>query len=481
MLCRIKRAIRTAAVIAAILAAASPAFAWKFASIADSRGDTNGVNAAELTKIINKINQEHVDLVIFEGDSINGGCDDACLASQLDTWLSVMKGLDCPWYYSPGNHELSSATAENVLRTKIDMPAGAPAGYEETVYSFDHENAHFVCLNSNHYGNVHHIQQAWLDTDLAANHKPHVFVYAHEPAYPAGPHTRSSLDADPAARDTFWRSLARAGVGMYFCGHEHLYARSKHQGVTQVINGTCGAPINSGYTNTIAKYHYVLVNVDGNSVHAEAKDDTGALLDSWDYSAAPTCDSLRFIPDGTDVTLPGKVVTYSSPKLIYVEEADRSSAFRAGLDSGAAVGSRMTVYGTLQTLDTGERQISGSAIGISAGNPVPAPFWMRGRDLLGGARGYTLGASDGLGLNNSGLLVRCFGRVSSASAGQFYLDDGSGVLDGTAAGSEANVGVRVISAATVTPQQFVTVTGVSSCFTNPAGALCRQILASSVQ
>jgi hypothetical protein len=62
----------------------SPAFAWKFVSMADSRGSTNGVNTAKLTTIVNLINLENVDLVIFQGDAVDGSGNDTTLGLQMD-------------------------------------------------------------------------------------------------------------------------------------------------------------------------------------------------------------------------------------------------------------------------------------------------------------------------------------------------------------------------------------------------------------
>jgi hypothetical protein len=57
----------------------------------------------------------------------------------------------------------------------------------------------------------------------------------------------------------------------------------------------------------------------------------------------------------------------------------------------------------------------------------------------------------------------------------FYIDDGSGLKDGTATGRVENVGVRVAAdPATRAEGHYVVVTGVSSCF--GSGGLTRQIL-----
>lgn len=467
----LSRVFTVALALLLCFAASAPSLAWKFVSIADSRGSNNGVNTTELAKIVNMINAENADLVIFQGDAVNGGCDDACLSSQMDTWLGIMNTLNCPWYYSTGNHEIGGPTSQDVLRTKVDQPLNGPAGDEEMVYSFDHKDAHFVSLNSNHYNLAHHVQRTWMSDDLAATDKPHIFVYAHEPAYPAGPHIGSSLDVYPSERDDFWSRMTTAGVRTYFCGHEHLYARSKNGDIYQVINGTCGAPIHTGYPYTTAKYHYVVVDVDGYMVWCNAKDDTGVIFDTWSYAVTPTCDAAKLVPNNYTVTLKNKIVTcVRGTGMIYVEEDDRTAAFKASGSgvTGIAVGSRIDVKGTLQVLSTGERQLgSATATLLSTGNPLPKPVCMTTRDMFGGPRGYNPGVVEGTGLNNSAMLIRVAGKITSVSAGQyFYIDDGMGLLDGTSLNSIPNVGVKVSWSGSVTLGQFVTVTGVCSSFNN---------------
>jgi Icc protein len=296
-----------------LILAASPSFAWKFVSIADSRGDNNGVNTTILTKIVNRINAEGVDLVIFQGDAIDQSITDAMASSYLDTFISVMNKLNCPWYFSPGNHDIESATAESVLRSKISMPTNGPAGYEETVYSFDYQNAHFVSLNSNHWKEAHRVQRSWLAADLAKTVQPHVFVMAHEPAYPTGPHIGSSLDVYSSERDDFWNKMTAGRVSMFFCGHEHLYSRTKRGSIYQIINGSCGAPLKTGVSGTIAKYSYVVVDIQGYTVRCQAKDENGVLIDSWSYtvpSVSTPSISLSLSADKASA-VSGDTITYS--------------------------------------------------------------------------------------------------------------------------------------------------------------------------
>jgi Icc protein len=309
------RRISIIALIILLLTAAIPSFAWKFASLADSRGSSNGVNTTELTKIIGHINSEGVDLVLFQGDAVNGSTtSDSTTGSQMDTWVSTMNQLKAPWYYCPGNHEINtSGVQNNVLRAKVNMPTNGPSSDPEMVYSFDHQNAHFVALNSNHYGQVHHLQRDWMAADLAKTTQPHVFVMEHEPAYPVGEHKGSALDVYASERDDYWNKMTAGRVSMVFNGHEHLYSRTKHGSIYQVINGSCGAALATGYANTIGKYNYVIVDINGNSVSCTAHDDNGAVMDSWSYSVPSSSNpqlSLT-LTSNKSTAAPSDTVTYT--------------------------------------------------------------------------------------------------------------------------------------------------------------------------
>jgi len=456
-------------------------FGWKFAAMADSRGSDNGINNAVLTALVNRINQENVDLVIFPGDAVTGSSSDATTSSQMDTWIAVMNGLNCPWYWCPGNHEIQSATVqEAVLRGKVTQPENGPASDKEMAYSFDYQNAHFVALNSDHYGQGGHVQRSWLAGDLSNCSQPHIFVFAHRPAYSPG--SVRGLDIYPDERDDFWNILSVYGAGMYFCGHDHLYKRSSHGSVIQIISGGAGAPLDTGIPGTIAQYHYVVVTVEGNGISAVCKDLNGGTLDSWSYTVTPAvptdCASAKMLPDGTKVTIRNKIVTCVRGSAIYVEEDDRSAAFRAAGISGISVGDRVNITGTLQTNSSGEREIMGAAMRLSSGNPIPDPVVMSHGSLIGGPAGYNPGAPGATGCNTSSLFVKVSGKVTKVgtgpNAGLFYLDDGSNLLDGTSWDGTPNVGVRVSWGGTVTLGEHRIVTGICSAFKNGQD-VCRLI------
>jgi hypothetical protein len=99
--------------------------------------------------------------------------------------------------------------------------------------------------------------------------------------------------------------------------------------------------------------------------------------------------------------------------------------------------------------------------------PLGMPNWAIGGSAFSA---YTLGVENGNGLNNIGLLIRTWGKVTYVDdidpVGEFfYIDDGSGLLDGS-----GYVGIRVSCTNLLPPNEitppvlgeYTAVTGISS-------------------
>ncbi len=154
---------------------------------------------------------------------------------------------------------------------------------------------------------------------------------------------------------------------------------------------------------------------------------------------AQTVGSVKFGQDGTPADIKGVVVTASSAEAgdNYVESADRSAGIRAAAAFGFPTGQIIDVQGTLGTLPSGERYLSGASFDQSYGSaPLAAPI----------ARISALGTfAPGRGLETVGLLMRAAGRVSSPGAAAFVLADGSGSIkvDMASAGAPPPAGLFV--------------------------------------
>lgn len=250
-----------------IILTARPCFAdFRFAVIGDSRGRDDGINTEVLLEILNQIKSEDVDFIVVVGDLITGSKHSDIHRDRLIKWKGIVEEFRIPVYISVGNHEIESEASEDIVRSVFEMPDNGPSGLKELVYSFDQDNAHFVIIDTDIYKNSHrlgNVQLEWLEDDLKKSDKEIKFVFGHKPAYPYKYHMRDSLDKYPAERDGLWDMFRQYKVAIYFCGHEHLYNSSMHEGVRQVVTGGAGArfhdtPEEGGF------YHFSLVEVRDN-------------------------------------------------------------------------------------------------------------------------------------------------------------------------------------------------------------------------
>ncbi len=107
----------------------------------------------------------------------------------------------------------------------------------------------------------------------------------------------------------------------------------------------------------------------------------------------------------------------------------------------------------------------------------PAPIALSNKDVGGGALNeYTPGVEGGTGLNNIGLLIRTWGKVTFVDTANkiFYINDGANRDDGS-----GHIGLRVsydnlAPGNTIEPPpvgSYVAVTCICSTWRNPAGKI----------
>jgi len=152
------------------------------------------------------------------------------------------------------------------------------------------------------------------------------------------------------------------------------------------------------------------------------------------------------LADGASLAIRNKAVTAALSGAFWLEEQDRSAAIK--VVSGAAVtpGNTVSVAGVLGMSGT-QRALIGDVVHNSGGSePIPGALGMSLSGLGGAsANAYTPGVTGGISAYNIGLLVRCWGRVthsdsSSPSDKFFYIDDGTGLSDGSYPGVKVRCG-----------------------------------------
>jgi hypothetical protein len=288
---------------------------WKFIVTCDSRGYNDGIQQTIFKELVTEILSQDVDFLLFPGDLVSGytSIGPAGFEAQLRTWVEIMDPVykaGIGVYVSRGNHEIMDVWGYSI-RPDVDpadnhatrwlnvfgndlypeqkLPDNGPELEKYMTYAVTHKNTFIVSLDQyagiNH-DDVHIINQEWLDAQLAANTKPHVFLAGHEAAFRAL-HS-DCLDNRPAQRDAFWASIRNAGGRTYFTGHDHFYDHAEvddgdgnpNNNLHQYIIATSGAPPyrwtppydgdNSYYTVEqlyhSESYGYVLVEVDGFNV-----------------------------------------------------------------------------------------------------------------------------------------------------------------------------------------------------------------------
>jgi tetratricopeptide (TPR) repeat protein len=160
----------------------------------------------------------------------------------------------------------------------------------ESWYSFNFGNAHFVVLDSD----VDQLsdggeQLAWLEDDLAASAATWKFVNFHHPPFSAGGAYHAS---DRLVRKNILHPIfERHGVDMVICGHDHNYERTKPIGtnrsghaVTYVVAGNGGTPMRWAGTrewtvHVQRVFGFVTVDIDGAQAHLQAHDTHGNVID----------------------------------------------------------------------------------------------------------------------------------------------------------------------------------------------------------
>ena len=155
---------------------------------------------------------------------------------------------------------------------------------------------------------------------------------------------------------------------------------------------------------------------------------------------------LKYLPDGSEVEIAGKVVSGVVspyiPVVFYVQEPDRSAGIRVVVWESVSLstGEVVDISGILDTMD-GERllrvranQIAPCSVSTSV-EPVLISLASVGGDVAGYQPAVVLRVPTAeepvglkaVGVNNVGLLVNIYGKVTAATDDYFYLDDGSDV------------------------------------------------------
>ncbi len=233
--------------------------------------------------LLHAVNTTEADLMFNTGDIVGRDGD----VSDYLKFMNVTAMTGLPVNIAMGNHE---APGDNFRYF-----------FNKTYYSFDYCNSHFTILNPNFKVSYRALlgeeQISWLKWDLRTRAK-HKFVFIHQPVRPDWGNNYPEKEDDTLAR-----IFSEAHVRIVFQGHCHCFYTYRERNVLYMISGGGGAEIdNENFEHDV--YHYVVVDVNGNSVR-------------W-YVVKPRLLILPYksiVTTGNEITLEGVVQNFDHRRL----------------------------------------------------------------------------------------------------------------------------------------------------------------------
>ena len=205
-------------------------------------GDTHVPNAYTIKKIVPKLLEDKVEVVLFVGDLVQGGKgqNSEGMIQELTEWKELTKPLTdagVKILAVRGNHEADVKGNNIGVWEKMTSP--------ELNVVYVYKNITFIGLD-NYINGERTVDVEWLLKTLDTTDKNGRIIvpFGHEPAFSCNTFHPECLDANPENRNEFWNLIEKYGAKYYFCGHTHQYNLSQitHNGniIQQVICGGGG-------------------------------------------------------------------------------------------------------------------------------------------------------------------------------------------------------------------------------------------------
>ena len=225
-------------------------------AITDIQGSVVGNYADSAPNVDAALKDRDPAFIISCGDNVDKG-------SNINQWTWLLDLQSNAWanhafVTAAGNHEDSDYS----ISTIVALPNGATVQESGFYYSYNHQNVHFVVLNTNDLGADNALaeeQYDWLVEDLdTANADEDIqftVVLLHKGPYTAGSH---AFDKDVIAlRAQLTPLFAEAGVDLVLQGHDHTYS------VSEFINaeGQAVAPTQDAEGRFVAPEGVLYVNL----------------------------------------------------------------------------------------------------------------------------------------------------------------------------------------------------------------------------
>ena len=261
---------------------------FQFAIIGDRTG---GANVEETFKIaMGQINLLQPEFVINVGDVIEGYSDDKKeLHAEWDEFDEILNTLEMPFFRTPGNHDISNKTAQQVWRERHgatyysfvykdvlfmvldseDPPREAPPGIQESLAEYNRLQTEdpakarellagfmkdeAVVAGLSKPVDFSEKQLAWIKKTLADHADVRwTFLFQHEPAW-----------ENPSESFKEIQQLLKARQHTYFAGHLHYYDNDVIDGHEHITMGPAGASFHHEGPGNVDHIMWVTMTDDG--------------------------------------------------------------------------------------------------------------------------------------------------------------------------------------------------------------------------
>jgi len=194
---------------------------FNFAIVADRTG---GMQSNVFEEAVKKLNLLRPDFVISIGDLIDGYTMNENLAHrQWDEFDAIVRKLDRPFFYLPGNHDVSNALLTEIWEQRLGP----------LYYHFIYDNCLFLCLNTEE-GSPYGISEKQITYfgDVLQKYKKvrWIFVFMHRPLW----------DYDQKYGYERIASFLTHKRFSLFSGHHHHYVKKIINNNAHYVLGTTG-------------------------------------------------------------------------------------------------------------------------------------------------------------------------------------------------------------------------------------------------
>ena len=194
---------------------------FQFAIVSDRTG---GHRPGVFADAVDKLNLLKPEFVVSIGDLIEGYTEDeAALNRQWDEFDSIVNKLQMPFFYVPGNHDISNTAMAGKWRQRLGS----------SYYHFLYHEALFLCLNTQDGSSrwIDDKQMKYFREVLKANKNVRwTLVFMHQPMWLSESYENWQQ----------FESLLEDRPCTVFAGHLHVYSKSIREGQPYYLLATTG-------------------------------------------------------------------------------------------------------------------------------------------------------------------------------------------------------------------------------------------------